>query len=45
MSDLWGIVMSDLALGISMLGAGILGFGAVVVYVLRYLPGAEPWGS
>jgi hypothetical protein len=31
--------MSDLALGISMLAAGILGFGAVVVYVLRYLLG------
>jgi hypothetical protein len=37
--------MMDLALGISMLAAGILGFGAVVVYVLRYLPWTEHWGS
>jgi hypothetical protein len=37
--------MIDLALGISMLAAGILGFGAVVVYALRYLPGVEHWGS
>ena len=36
--------MGELAIGISMLAAGILGFGAVVVYVLRWLP-AQPWGS
>jgi hypothetical protein len=36
--------MSDLALGISMLAPG-LGFGAVVVYVLRYLPWTEQRGS
>jgi len=40
-----GCVMGELALGVSMLAAGILGLGAVVVYVLRYLPGTEPWGS
>jgi len=37
--------MGDFSLGILMLAAGILGFGAVVVYVLRWLPGAEHWGS
>jgi hypothetical protein len=37
--------MIDLALGISMLAAGILGFGAVVVYALRYVPLTEHWGS
>jgi len=40
-----GCVMIDLALGISMLAAGILGFGAVVVYALRYVPLTEHWGS
>ena len=44
-SVVWGCVMSDLALGISMLAAGILGFGAVVVYALRYVPLTEHWGS
>ena len=40
----WGCVMSDLALGILMLAAGLVGGGAVVVYLLRWLPGAH-WGS
>jgi uncharacterized membrane protein len=44
-SNRWGCVMVDLALGISMLAAGILGFGAVVVYALRYVPLTEHWGS
>ena len=44
-SNRWGCVMIDLALGISMLAAGILGFGAVVVYALRYVPLTEHWGS
>jgi hypothetical protein len=36
--------MSELALGISMLAAGMLVVGVVVVYLLRLLPG-EHWGS
>ena len=44
-SNRWGCVMIDLAIGISMLAAGILGFGAVVVYALRYVPLTEHWGS
>ena len=40
----WGAVMSDFALGISVLAAGLL-LGAVgVVYVLRF-PWTEHWGS
>jgi hypothetical protein len=37
--------MGELAVGISMLAAAILVGGAVVVYLLRLLPGAEHWGS
>jgi hypothetical protein len=37
--------MGELALGISRFAAAILVGGAVVVYFLRYLPGAEHWGS
>jgi hypothetical protein len=36
-----GCVMSELA----MLAAGVLVGGAVVVYLLRFLPGTEHWGS
>ena len=37
--------MDDFALGMSMFAAGILFGGAVVVYLLRYLPVTEHWGS
>jgi hypothetical protein len=36
--------MSDFALGISILAAGLLPGAAVIVYVLR-LPDIEHWGS
>ena len=36
--------MGELAIGISMLAAGIVVGGAVVVYFLRWLP-AQHWGS
>ena len=37
--------MDDFALGISMFAAAILFGGAVVVYLLRLLPGVVHWGS